>query len=1277
MTKDSHQQNIPFPIDALKDAVFLIDVEPNGIFRFSSVNKQFLLNLGLEYDDVIGKSLDEVIPAESVLFVKAKYQEAIKARVPIEWEETIQLKTGPKTGIVSISPIENAKGVCTQLSGSISDITEWKKTESTLEKVMQQSMDLICIIDRDGNFVHISDSSLSILNYMPKELSGKRFLEFVHPEDRERSTSVTENVISGKPVINFENRYIRKDGSPVDLSWSARWDESGQLMYCTAKDISEIKQKNREVELLLNNTRESFILLNKELNIVSFNQQFKTLYEKFFGISIKKGANIIQYAQPDRKDDVRKIYQKVLSGGTEEAEITIPVNGDFLTFQLNYTPARNESNEIIGAFVTASDITEKKLIFEQVRRSEQNYRNLFNSSPLPKWIYDLHSLKIVYVNSAALIQYGYSKNEFLDLDLEQLWADRDIKDFLSLQPKTLAHDKINDFGVLRHQRKDQSLITVELTGYPINFDNKQCVMLLAKDVTRQKEFEILLNQATKLAKIGSWELNLLNNTVYWSDMTRKIYGVGSDFTPTVEDGLDFYVEGKSRTLMWDVVQKAINHGTPWDIEVQIQTKKGKIKWVRSIGEAEILDGTCVRLYGSFQDVDKRKKTEIAFKKAAKHRDDILASISDAFYAMDSEWNFTYFNKEAERLLGKKAKHVLGKSIWTEFAPAVETELHSIYHDVQKTKEPRSFEYYYPPLDSWYDISAYPSESGVAAYFKNINERKKTQAQILNKTNQLDAIASFNSYLIKKDSWLQALHESLGLFGHVVNADRVYYFDVEDSKNTDNSLASLKIEWVKNGITPEINNPDNQNFPFSDVHPFSELLPEKRYFSQLTKDVSNTFFKDMLESQGIKSVLIVSVFTNSKLRGFIGFDDCTKERIWSDDELTFLQTISLNLASAIENEEAELALQTAYDEKNEILESIGDGFFTLDENFNVTYWNYQAEQLLMTSKDEILGKYLWDHFDKEKAPNSYNHYLKAMNERIPLEFDDFYEPINRWFGVSIYPTKNGLSVYFKNITEKKEAEAHLKELNNSLERQTRELAASNAQLEQFAFVASHDLQEPLRMITSFLTQIERKYSSKLDEKGKRYIYFATDGARRMRQIILDLLEYSRVGRSETDRETFEIKDVIDEALQLNNKLITESKAVINFGEMPQITGLKGPVSQLFQNLITNALKYQNKGNQPIVTIKSEEDDSYWYFSISDNGIGISEEYHHKIFNIFYRLHTADEYSGTGMGLSICKKVVDEHDGKIWVESAQEKGSTFHFSFAKNSKKNQAPDVTSET
>jgi signal transduction histidine kinase len=230
-----------------------------------------------------------------------------------------------------------------------------------------------------------------------------------------------------------------------------------------------------------------------------------------------------------------------------------------------------------------------------------------------------------------------------------------------------------------------------------------------------------------------------------------------------------------------------------------------------------------------------------------------------------------------------------------------------------------------------------------------------------------------------------------------------------------------------------------------------------------------------------------------------------------------------------------------------------------------------------------------------------------------------------------------------------------EARRQLDEQATELRRSNAELEQFAYVASHDLQEPLRKVASFCQMLERKYSDKLDDRGRQYIDFAVDGAKRMQVLINDLLNFSRVGRHERSDETVGMRVCLDRALYNLAQLREDTGAEVTADELPELPGDQTQYTQLLQNLIGNAIKFHGD-DPPRVHIGARRDGDVWEFSCSDNGIGIDAKYADRIFLIFQRLHPQDVYTGTGIGLAMCKKIVEHHGGRIWLDD--ESGTPDH-------------------
>ncbi len=375
----------------------------------------------------------------------------------------------------------------------------------------------------------------------------------------------------------------------------------------------------------------------------------------------------------------------------------------------------------------------------------------------------------------------------------------------------------------------------------------------------------------------------------------------------------------------------------------------------------------------------------------------------------------------------------------------------------------------------------------------------------------------------------------------------------------------------------------------------------------------------------------------------------------EDRTAQLRQINASLTAEIaERKKAEEALRRTSKRVTEILESISDAFFALDDNLVVTYFNRAAEQLLRRKAEDVVGRRLFEAFPEAGGSVFEEKYAQAAREKVPLVFETYFgrKPYENWYDVRVYPQENGISVYFQVTTERKRAGESLKKTMEELER-------SNKELEQFAYAVSHDLQEPLRTVASFVDLLAEKYKGKLDEKAGKYIFFAVDGATRMSTLINDLLAYSRVGTRGKQFAPVEMSSVFKKAEGNLNKAIDEGDAVITSDKLPQVSGDESQLIQLLQNLIGNAIKFRKKDVQPRIHVSAERRGGEWLFGVHDNGIGIEPGFQERVFTIFQRLHTREEYPGTGIGLAICRRIVERHEGRIWVESKPGEGSTFYF------------------
>lgn len=265
------------------------------------------------------------------------------------------------------------------------------------------------------------------------------------------------------------------------------------------------------------------------------------------------------------------------------------------------------------------------------------------------------------------------------------------------------------------------------------------------------------------------------------------------------------------------------------------------------------------------------------------------------------------------------------------------------------------------------------------------------------------------------------------------------------------------------------------------------------------------------------------------------------------------------------------------------------------------------------------------------------------------------------GATDYVLKDGLArlpeAIRRALWEKRERSLR-RQAESDLARKVDELARSNADLEQFAYVASHDLQEPLRMVVAYTQLLSERYHGKLDESADKFLGYASEGAQRMQVLIRDLLAFSRVGRQDTASGSVDCNAVMKEVLQTLASAIQESGAIVTHTELPAVWADRTQVAQIFQNLVGNAIKFRGK-EPPVVSLQAEKADRRWLFEVSDNGIGIAPDYTENVFVVFQRLHSRTEYPGNGIGLAICKKIVERYGGKIWVESQAGCGSRFKF------------------
>jgi len=420
--------------------------------------------------------------------------------------------------------------------------------------------------------------------------------------------------------------------------------------------------------------------------------------------------------------------------------------------------------------------------------------------------------------------------------------------------------------------------------------------------------------------------------------------------------------------------------------------------------------------------------------------------------------------------------------------------------------------------------------------------------------------------------------------------------------------------------------------------------------------------------GFASLAVIPIRYHGEVLGAIHLAD-QREGMVPAANIEFLESLSPLIGEAIHRFSVEEELRGAYSYTRGLIEASLDPLVTISPQGRITDVNRATEEVTGVARERLIGSDFSEYFTvPAKARAGYQQVLtggQVVDYPLTIRHVSGKTTDVLYNAVVYRNDAGGLQGVFaaaRDITERKRAEEELSKYRLHLEelvaQRTEELARSNQDLQQFAYVASHDLQEPLRVITGYLQLIEGRYKGKMDADADQFIYYAVDGAKRMQQLIADLLDYSRLGTRGQPFQPTDAEAVLANTLTGLQKMIEDSGAVITHDPLPKVTADETQLLRLLQNLIGNGIKFRSQ-RRPEIHVSARREDGRWLFSVRDNGIGIEKQYWDQVFVIFQRLHTRQKYSGTGIGLAICKKIVERHGGRIWLESTRGQGTTFYF------------------
>ncbi|SIR74802.1 PAS domain S-box protein [Natronorubrum thiooxidans] len=839
------------------------------------------------------------------------------------------------------------------------------------------------------------------------------------------------------------------------------------------------------------------------------------------------------------------------------------------------------------------------------------------------------------------------------------------------------------------------------------------------------------------------------------------------------------------------------------------------------------DGSEKRV-GVVRDITERKHLESELEA-------MLDRVTDAFTAIDPNWNYTYVNEHAATLLDVEDRDLVGKNVWEALPSAIGTQFETEYRRAMATQEPVSFEEYSDVADAWLEVNVYPSGTGLSVYFRDVSERKARQRQLKRFESIVETVHDGvyvtdgeGRFVFVNDAFVSMTEltrtELLGSHGSVFFGERFVDTDeTEWQELVDGTVDSVAFETTITGPDGKTHSVQNKFVLFEmddetgrvgvtrDVterkRMEADLREREQQFRTLAEHLDETIWlagadpealfyinpsyedvygrsRDSLYEDALSFLEVVHPDDRERVRdAYTGLPETDYDeefRIVTDDgELRWIHARAVPVydegtvvgivgidVDVTERKERERRLA----KYETIVEAVDDGIYTVDDDNRFTMVNRAYAELTGYSRAELLGAHaslvvdenvieraqtlapkpgetkleaeletadgswvpteatITTHVDDEsgnrrrigvvrditerqahqrKLEESRQRYRTLVDhfpngavalfdddlrytlvggemlderdvsrseligthiyDRYPDDIVDDVEPKfraalageehtfefaydGRDLLVYTLPVRNGEGDVFagmlmaQDITPRKEYRRRLEE--------------SNERLEQFAYAASHDLQEPLRMVSSYLQFIDDRYGDELDADGQEFLEFAVDGAERMREMIDGLLEFSRI---ETRGEPFEPIDLDDVLADVRRDLgvqIDEYDADLTADSLPRVEGDGNQLRQVFQNLLSNAIEYAGD-EPPRIDVSAHRAGSEWVLSVSDDGIGIDPEATDRIFEIFQRLHAVDEGSGNGIGLALCKRIVERHGGEIWVDSEPGDGSTFSF------------------
>jgi len=1215
------------------DLIVRIDKDGRIVF-LNDAASEFL---GKPRKKLIGTPFVDCLHPEDIKKIIPAIQEMIKSKTLVKGF-ILRLKnpTGLRTIAWNAVPIFDESGnyVGTQATGK--DLTEILRTEEELaqskkhvQTLFNVIVDPMLIIELNGNILEISKSAEETTGFKREEIVGKHFLETTVGTLKTNAilTRNLQKIKKGMHIPVHTVELVTKDGRKLvcDLNLTKIMYRGETAILAIFHDITgekkaeeTLRQEREVLEMITGNMNAGLVIVSKDYRVLWANKIVKKHLGDIEGEVCYSVLN--QRTSICPSCGVKEIFETGKDWVVHEQVVPVP-DGQKVWLEISASAIRDENGNIVAASEMSRDITERKKAEKEI----SNLAKFHSEDPNPVFRIAKDGA-ILYANKAAQTlrrELERKKNQLVPRLLRQSVLGS-LRSGLSEKVGVKYSDRIFSFVVA----------PVTEAGY---------VNIYGREITERKKIEKELQnseerfrQVAENAEEWIWEMDAEGLYTYASPVVERVLG----YTPEELVGKKHFYD-----LLHPEDQEKLKKAAFWVFDEKHSFrelinrnvhKNGNIVWLSTSGVPIVDDeGILLGYRGADSNITEQKKAEEALRESEEKYRELLNGMNDTVWVIDFDGNIIDVNDSAVEVMGYSREELLSMGLTgidsnldpeeikglVEGIPSDEIQ---VFETAHTTKDGKTI-----PVEISSSLVTYRGKQAILSIARNITERKQIEQQLKE----------------SEEKYRKQFKEAL---------DAIVLADAETGVIVDCNRAATKLVGRKKS---EIIGKHQRI-----LHPPEEIDGE---FSRTFKNHRKEKEGHLLETQVIRKT--------GEIR-----DVAIKANIFELGDKKVVQGVFRDIT---EQKKAEEALRRSEEEAKRLLEFQNKVIDTatvwvnlLDLKGNVILWNRAAELVSGYSREEVIGhNKMWKWLYPD--PNYRAKFFDIGKEIIERgkRLEDFDSVIRckdgslktiSWYATNVLDEKGkpagSVSVGI-DVTERKKAQ---KAINNAM----RLLRQSNEELESYTYVVSHDLKAPLRTIRSFGTFILEDYGDRLDETGQDYLQRMVNASSRMDSMIEDLLTLSRVGRKFTEFENVDLNKLLEEILADLEASIRERNAEVVVDKLPVISVQRIWMRQLFMNLINNALKF-NDSKSPKIEVLHEERESDHLFKIRDNGIGIEEKYLERIFNLFERAPTQKKYEGTGAGLAICKKIVEQLEGKLWVESTPGEGSTFMFTIPKEIKKGE--------